>query len=234
MNEPLSFSQFFDQTAPHMLARAVMLCGHRQNAEDAVQEAYAEALKRWPQVGGYESPEAWVYKIMRQRLASTAKHWWSRWAPATPELLELLVPPSATAEETAAARAVLRALAGLPARQRQVLVLHCLLDMPYHQIAAELGLSTGGVGASIAKARRSLRRLLGMMLEHERSPGEPLVSAAHRAVVPPAADRSDRLAAALLATESWLAKSFEADDIIMRRIREAILRPSTDIAGETR
>ncbi|MGH3857828.1 MAG: RNA polymerase sigma factor, partial [Pseudonocardiaceae bacterium] len=116
MNEPIDFSEFYDQTAPRMLARALMRCGQLQNAEDAVQDAYAEALRRWQRVGGYESPEAWVYKIMKQRLSRAAKHWWwARRKPTTPELLELAVPPAATAEETAEAREVLRALFLLPA-----------------------------------------------------------------------------------------------------------------------
>jgi RNA polymerase sigma factor (sigma-70 family) len=234
VNEPLSFSEFFEQTFPRMLARAVMLCGHRQNAEDAVQEAYAEALRRWQKVGGYESPEAWVYMIMRQRLFAIKKGWWRRWTPTTPELLELLLPAAATAEETAEAHRVLQALALLPSRQRQVLVLHCLQGMTYQQIAEELRLSVGGVAASISKARQKLQQLLGRTLEQEGSPADQLVSGAPRVVRWPIADRADQVAATLRATESRLVECFEMDGRTLERIRLAILRRSTDTENKSR
>ena len=68
------FAAFFASTCPGMIAKAILLSGHRQEAEDAVQEAYTEALRSWHRIGAYDSPEAWVYKVMRQRL-------WARRAP---------------------------------------------------------------------------------------------------------------------------------------------------------
>lgn len=234
MNEPLSFSEFFEQTFPGMLARAVMLCGHQQNAEDAVQEAYAEALRYWQKVGSYDSPEGWVHMIMRQRLFGIKKGWWRQCTPTTPELLELMLPASATTEETVEAHRVLRALALLPSRQRQVLMMRCLQGMTYQQIAEELRLSVGGVAANIAKARQKLQQSLDSSLEQEGSPADRLVSSAPRVVRWPIADRPDQVTAALRATESWLVECFEMDGRTMERIRSAILRRSTDTQNKLR
>jgi len=234
VNDPLRFSEFFERTFPRMLARAVMLCGHRQNAEDAVQEAYAEALRCWGQVGRYDSPEAWVCKVMKQRLFAGKKNWWRRCTPTTPELLELLLPIATTAEEAAEARGVLHALALLPLRQRQVLVLHCLQGMRYQEIAEELGLSVGGVAANIAKARQNLQRLLASTPERKRSPADQLTSGASRVARWPITDRLDQVAAVLRATESWLVECFERDGRAMERIRSVILHRSTDIKKKSR
>jgi predicted RNA polymerase sigma factor len=35
----------------------------RDQAEDVAQEAFARALMRWPRIGGYELPEAWVRRV---------------------------------------------------------------------------------------------------------------------------------------------------------------------------
>ena len=42
--EQRSLDDFFESTHSAVLARAIMLCGHRADADDAVQEAYLEAL----------------------------------------------------------------------------------------------------------------------------------------------------------------------------------------------
>ena len=79
--KPAEFHTFFECSCPGMLARALLLAGHRQDAEDAVQQAYVEALRRWERVGRYDSPDAWVYKIVKQRLWATARlvPGYSRW-----------------------------------------------------------------------------------------------------------------------------------------------------------
>src|SRR5689334_10676943 len=67
------FPAFFARTGSGMIAKAILLSGHRQEAEDAVQEAYTEALRSWHRIGAYDSPEAWVYKVMSQRLWAASR-----------------------------------------------------------------------------------------------------------------------------------------------------------------
>lgn len=56
--EPADFRTFFERSCPGMLARALLIAGHRQDAEDAVQQAYIEALQRWERLSRYDSPDA--------------------------------------------------------------------------------------------------------------------------------------------------------------------------------
>ncbi|MFE0461540.1 hypothetical protein ACFW1A_20050, partial [Kitasatospora sp. NPDC058965] len=68
------FEAFFTRSYPRALARAVLLCGNREDAEDAVLEAYAAAAERWAdRLRGYESPEGWVSTVVEQRLWKTAR-----------------------------------------------------------------------------------------------------------------------------------------------------------------
>lgn len=184
------FDAFYARTYPVLAARAVMRSGNRQNAEDAVQEAYIEAMRRWPHVRTCASPEAWVDTTMRRKLSRDGRRWWFRWKP-----VELTVPAATTAtvEETAEALAVLRALGTLPPRQRQVVVMHSLEGMSYAEISAELGISTGSVGSNLHKARARLTLLLDLSRE-VRPDGERLMSA----------DELDPLSAALHGAAAWL------------------------------
>ncbi len=51
MTEPIAFDVFFAESSPRVLARALVLAANRHDAEDAVQDAYAEALRRWDRIG---------------------------------------------------------------------------------------------------------------------------------------------------------------------------------------
>ncbi|MEE1928242.1 sigma-70 family RNA polymerase sigma factor [Streptomyces sp. TRM 70351] len=222
------FDAFFARSFSGMLARALLLCGHRQDAEDAVQEAYAEAFRRWERLRGYEAPDAWVYRVVRQRLWAAGR----RNARARAAGLDGFPQPVvAGVEQTAEARAVLAALALLPRRQRTVLVMHCLHGMPQEAIARELGLSRGGVAASLFKARRTLEKRLDA---RERAAEGPSVN--RDELVPPGALRGraaevrmtaerpdeDRVTRALRVTETWLRGGVAADAEAMARVRAAL------------
>ncbi len=193
-NAEEEFDAFYARTYPWLAARAVMLSGNRQNAEDAVQEAYIEAMRRWPEVRTCASPEAWVTTTMRRKLSRDGRRWWFRWKP-----VELTVPAATTAtvEETAEALAALRALGTLPPRQRQVVVMHSLEGMSYQAISAELGISVGSVGSNLHKARARLSLLLDVSPDLSRS-GERLLTRM----------AEDPLTVALHGAVEWLTDGF--------------------------
>jgi RNA polymerase sigma factor (sigma-70 family) len=154
------FDRFAACTYPAILARAIMLCGHRQDAEDAVQEAYCEAFRRWDRIGGYDSAEGWVYMVMAQRLWRARR----RWAKTLDAARDLPVPQGSRPDQVAAAHEVLRLLAGLPPARRLALVLHCLYGKSQREIAQELGVSRGTVAASIHQGRSALKKALAPAL----------------------------------------------------------------------
>lgn len=155
----MDFDTFFAGSWTDMLARALVLANSRHDAEDAVQEAYAEALRGWDRVSGYDNPGAWVYRIVRQRLWKSARRW-RRIGPV--DLLATWQTDEGDPVRFVEAAAALTALAALPARQRMVMVMYCLHQLEQQQIADELGLSRGTVAATIFKARRKLAVELGM------------------------------------------------------------------------
>lgn len=157
-----NFEDFFRSTFPGVLATALLLCGNRQDAEDAVQEAYTDALRRWDRISGYEAPEAWVRLVMRQRLWRTMRRRGNQ-ISATGVDPELAASLQAAPELTAEARAALDALGGLPPHLRYVVVMHCLYAVPQQTLADELNISRSAIGGRIFTARRLLEKTLGMV-----------------------------------------------------------------------
>ena len=57
----------FRRERPQILAVLIRLTGDFTAAEDALQEAFAEALRRWPQEGVPPNAGAWITTVARRR-----------------------------------------------------------------------------------------------------------------------------------------------------------------------
>lgn len=149
-------ARLYATTYVRLVSVLAVAAGSRAEAEEVVQEAFVRLLPRWSVVSRYDNPEAWVRSVAfrllsnRHRRARVARRVLGRSGPAEHS-------PPASAERVD----VRRALAALPLAQRQVVVLHHLLDLPVAEIAAELGLPIGTVKSRLSRSRDALARLLG-------------------------------------------------------------------------
>ena len=119
-------------------------------AVDAVQEAFASALRRRRQFRGEGPLEAWVWRMVVNAALK------ERGRPRHTELADSEVAASLEEEPTPVAEAIAR----LPERQRLALFLRYYADLDYESIATALQVSSGTVGATLNAAHTSLRRLL--------------------------------------------------------------------------
>jgi DNA-directed RNA polymerase specialized sigma24 family protein len=135
---------------PEFCRVAAAIAGDRGLGEDAVQDAFAKAVRKRRTYRGQGSLEAWVWRIVvnaardarRRRPPVSLLH--DRADPVTglnghvePLPLELLTE-----------------------RQREVLFLHYYADLDYGSIGHALGISPNTVGATLSTARGTLRRAL--------------------------------------------------------------------------
>ena len=118
-------------------------------AVDAVQEAFAAAIRKRRQFREEGPLEAWVWRMV----VNTALK--ERGRPRHAELAGLEA-ATQTEEHTPVAEAIVR----LPERQRLALFLRYYADLDYESIATALAVSSGTVGATLNAAHASLRRLL--------------------------------------------------------------------------
>ena len=123
-----------------------MYARDREIANDAVAEAFAQALRRGPAL---RTPEGWVwraaFRIARGELARRR-----RGVPLADEPVEI----------SDASTVLAVALGALSPRQRGAVILHYYAGYPLAEVASILGSTTGAVAVHLHRARRRLRDLL--------------------------------------------------------------------------
>jgi RNA polymerase sigma factor (sigma-70 family) len=130
---------------------AAAITGDAETGTDAVQEAFARAVRLRGSFDGRGPLVGWLWRIVVHVARDQAAARRSRPALALSE--DVVVLP-ARPEEGALGALV----GGLPERQRLVLFLRYYADLDYAAIASALGISTGTVGATLHAAHAALRR----------------------------------------------------------------------------
>jgi RNA polymerase sigma factor (sigma-70 family) len=124
-----------------------------------LQTALLRTARHWSRAR--EAPEAYARQVLvnlsRDRIRWLFRR--PREAPMPPDP-DSLRAVDAGYERVAERRVVVRALAELPTRQRQVIVLRFFEDLSVEQTAELLGFSTGTVKSYTSRALARLRELL--------------------------------------------------------------------------
>jgi len=158
--DPEAFEAFF-RAHYTSLVRSLSLGWGPEPASDAVQEAFIRAHRHWSRVRGLDQPAAWVRRVAvnlmlddRRRTKVAVRHSSS----SGHERVDAADPAQSVIDglPTAVADAVL----ALPERQRLVVGLHYLLDLPIAEVAHLVGISEGTVKSTLHDARRGIGRRL--------------------------------------------------------------------------
>jgi RNA polymerase sigma-70 factor (ECF subfamily) len=129
--------------------------GSREAAREAVQEAFARALRDRRKFRGDGSLEAWVWRIAVNHALKARRDLRDRWE---------LDPERPAAEPEGVDDDVRDALRALPPRRKLVVFLRYFADLPYVEIAGICGVSEGTVAATLSQSHAEL-------LEHLRPKG---------------------------------------------------------------
>jgi len=133
---------------PRFLRLAVAMTGDVDRGRDAVQEAFARALRSRSDLHRLESLHAWLWRTLVNVCRVEQRH------PVT-RLEEIGEPEqNGHAEEWPEVRA---AIAALPERQRLVLFLRHYADLDYQNIGEVVGIERGTVAATLHAAHRKVR-----------------------------------------------------------------------------
>jgi RNA polymerase sigma-70 factor (sigma-E family) len=143
-----------------LVRTATMLVGDVATAEDVVQESFIAMHRSWWRLRDTSR----VLPYLRRSVINKSRSVLRRRAVAARHLRER-TPDLPSAEESALAGAqrssVLGALSALPSRQREVVILRYYADLSEAEIAETLGISRGAVKSHTARAKGSLRTVLG-------------------------------------------------------------------------
>lgn len=138
-----------------LVQMAALLTGSASAAEDLVQDAFVRVMAR------HRVPDL-PLAYLRTTVVNLARSRWRRARLGADKLATVATLATRSAEPNAAdggftRLAIVAALRELPARQREVVVLRFLLDLPVQDVAAMLGIGAGTVKSYTARAMEALR-----------------------------------------------------------------------------
>lgn len=144
------------QRRAYGIARAIVLT--HEDAEDAVQDAFLHAYRAMARFDAAYPFAAWLARIAANAALDLVRR---RRVRATEELPPTIALPfSDPAERSELGARLNAALAGLPARQRAVLVLHDVEGYRHAEIGGMLGMPEGTARSDLHHARATMRRAL--------------------------------------------------------------------------
>ncbi|HEY2217178.1 MAG TPA: sigma-70 family RNA polymerase sigma factor [Solirubrobacteraceae bacterium] len=136
-------------------------------AEDCFQETFVAAMRAYPRLRPDSNVRAWVLTIAQNKALDAHRARTRRAQPtAEPEALSQAVgdqdgsAPSAQDELLAREEALWQAVAELPERQRSVVTLRYLADLPHREIAAAMDCSPEAARSSLHEALGKLRKVV--------------------------------------------------------------------------
>jgi RNA polymerase sigma factor (sigma-70 family) len=145
--DPGGLEQVYREHAPRLWRALVASTGDREIADDALAEAFAQAVGRGDAL---RAPERWVWVAAFRIASGEMKERGQRAVAHEP-------PPPVEASEAAE---LLEALTRLPPKQRAVLVLHYYGGYKSREIALIVGSTAATVRVHLSVGRRRLRALL--------------------------------------------------------------------------
>jgi RNA polymerase sigma-70 factor, ECF subfamily len=147
------FDEFYAAHFDDLTRTLTVALSDRDLAEEATQEALTRALRRWRHVRGLDRPAAWLYVVAMNHVRDGWRR--ERREPSWDADLNGASPDPSGGVTTAVS--VRDAIATLPARQREAVVLRYLADLSLADVADAMGCAVGTVKATLHQALRSLR-----------------------------------------------------------------------------
>jgi RNA polymerase sigma factor (sigma-70 family) len=150
---------------PRLLALAARMLNDRAEAEDVAQDAFLRLWKQAPRwQRGNARVDTWLHRVAMNLCYDRLRRRREVVTDDLPESHEPLDPsplPDERLERASDAKRVADALAALPARQREALVLQYYQELSNAEAAEVMGISIEALESLLSRARRTLRSNLG-------------------------------------------------------------------------
>jgi RNA polymerase sigma factor (sigma-70 family) len=143
------FDEAFRALYPQARSVALRILGSVADAEDAAAEGLARALVDWGRVGSLPHRDAWILRVTINVAIDAAR----RRGRSHPEVVDV----ENTDDATVLRLTLVAALAQLPRRQREAVVLRHLAGLPEQDVAAALGVSQNTVKKHLQRGMARLR-----------------------------------------------------------------------------
>ncbi|NML34315.1 RNA polymerase sigma factor [Paraburkholderia sp. G-4-1-8] len=169
--EPGAVRSLVARKLPRLLALATRMLGDRMEAEDVAQEVF---VRIWKQAARWRDGEAkfdtWMHRVALNLCYDRLRGRREEPSDALPDSADPAMSPDTRLETLAENARVRAALAALPPRQREALVLTYYQEMSNLDAAALMGVGIDALESLLARARRNLRaQLAGSGLSKDKS-----------------------------------------------------------------
>ena len=148
VDQGVRFENVYREHGPQLLRSVLLFTGDRELANDAVAEAFAQAIRRGEQV---HSALPWITRVAFRVAAGELKDRRRIAYPIAERSYEMAEP----------AAELVAALAQLSPKQRAAAVLHFRDGYTLAEVAEIIGSTTSAVGVHLNRARKRLRDILG-------------------------------------------------------------------------
>jgi len=150
-----SLEGLYVQYAPGAFRLALLLTGSRAQAEDVVQDAFVRMVGRLGHVRNADAFESYL----RRTVVNLTKNTWRRRALERRHAATLKMDDHGQIDDVPVLEriVVLRALSGLPERQRVALALRYYEDLPVEEIASLMRCPTGTVRSLLSRGAAAMR-----------------------------------------------------------------------------
>jgi RNA polymerase sigma factor (sigma-70 family) len=169
--DPAAVRTLVARKLPRLLSLAMRMLGDRMEAEDVAQEVF---VRIWKQASRWREGEAkfdtWVHRVALNLCYDRLRGRREEPCDELPDEADPAALPEARLEARAQDERVRTALAALPARQREALVLTYYQEMSNIDAAALMDITVDALESLLARARRNLRaQLAGSGLRKDKS-----------------------------------------------------------------
>ncbi|TCW75897.1 RNA polymerase sigma-70 factor [Burkholderia sp. SRS-46] len=156
--DPSAVRALVARKLPRLLALATRLLGDRMEAEDVAQETFVRIWKQAPRWREGEARfDTWLHRVVLNLCYDRLRGRREEPVDELPDMADPQPEPAVRAEHRARDARVQQALATLPARQREALVLHYYQEMSNMEAANLMGITVDALESLLARARRNLR-----------------------------------------------------------------------------
>jgi len=159
--DPVAVRTLVARKLPRLLALATRMLGDRMEAEDVAQEAF---VRIWKQAPSWREGEArfdtWLHRVALNLCYDRLRGQREEPVAEMPDQADPAASPEVQFENRARDEQIRVALAALPARQREALVLNYYQELSNIEAAALMGITVDALESLLARARRNLRAQL--------------------------------------------------------------------------
>jgi RNA polymerase sigma-70 factor (ECF subfamily) len=153
-------AEFEAEALPHLddlYRAAASILRSRTEAEDAVQEAYLQALKSFHRFTPGTNCRAWLFRILFHVISHQRRKWFGRLVFSEREVLEQTAIYNQPVAEQLTDDEMIAAFRKLPRQFAEVVMLSDVQEFSYKEIQETLGIPIGTVMSRLSRGRQLLR-----------------------------------------------------------------------------